>query len=108
MSKIRINGNIIGNHNHIGDNYYLYSKSFLSDSERKFTETEIELLDLIFKEAPTEEERKQILESLKEIDKQCDNNSSFWTKVTGYLKTTGKEVLVGIITSTLTNLLLNP
>jgi len=69
MSKITINGNITGTHAHIGDNnFYSAPRDFYkSNPNIKYTELEQELVDIIFENAPTVEERQQILNSLRTI-----------------------------------------
>jgi len=110
MSQFNFKGNITGNNNHFGDIYSLNSKDFTKNSERKFNKTELDLLDIIFKETSSEEERIQIIESLREIDNKCvkNDNKSFWVKIISFLPTIGKDILVGIITESLTPLLLKP
>lgn len=105
MSKFTISGNITGDNNHFGDIYYSNFKDFLKDSERIYSTTELELLEIIFKETSSEEERQQILTSLKGIDKECSagNSEVFWKKITGFLQTIGKDILAGTIADILTS-----
>lgn len=70
MSKIILNGNTINAGNlQIGDNYYYSSPNdFINNNaELQLTETEKELVQVIFDKTESDEERKAILKSLKSI-----------------------------------------
>ncbi len=70
MSKFNLTGaNINATNLHIGDTYY-YSSSqefITKNADLRLTETEIELVHIIFDNTESEEERKLILRSLTSI-----------------------------------------
>ncbi len=69
MSNIKISGLTINNANsvQVGDNYYYKSAQDFIAQNKNLTETEVELVKIIFENTQSEEERKKILESLKNI-----------------------------------------
>lgn len=70
MSKFNLQGaNISANSIHIGDKYvYSSAKDFLDkNNPNSFTTTEKELVKIIFYNTTSEQERQDILESLKSI-----------------------------------------
>lgn len=70
MSKFNLQGaNISANSIHIGDKYeYSSAKDFLDkNNPNSFTTTEKELVRIIFYNTTSEQERQDILESLKSI-----------------------------------------
>ena len=80
MSTININGNITGNFHHFGDNNFSNPESFIGNSGRQWTATERELVDIIFENTSSEQERKDLLISLKESDtkKKIISKPSIW------------------------------
>ncbi len=70
MSKFNLSGaNINATNLHIGDTHnYSSSQEFISkNADLKLTETEVELVKIIFDNTESEQERKTILASLKSI-----------------------------------------
>ena len=70
MSKFNLQGaNISANSVHIGDKYvYSSANDFLDkNNPNSFTTTEKELVKIIFENTTSEQERQEILESLKSI-----------------------------------------
>jgi hypothetical protein len=71
MTNFNFNGpvNITGNHAHVGDNHYYESpEAFYKGTPNvQYTKTEKELVELIYANKSSEEEREQILNSLRTI-----------------------------------------
>jgi hypothetical protein len=107
MSKINFNGpvNITGSHAQIGDNHHYSSSAdfYKATPTIQYTDTERELVDLIYSEAPTEKERQDILASLKAIkenetsdgaEETIQQNSS---RIIDFLKAIGTDTAAKII-----------
>jgi hypothetical protein len=68
MSKYIFNAPINSTNTHIGDNYYNSSSDFYKATPGlKYSDTEKQLVELIFERTNSEDERLQILNSLKSI-----------------------------------------
>ena len=107
MSKYNFQGtNISANSIHIGDSYVYHSPSefFEKNNLNSFSETEKKLVDIIFENTSSEEERQSILKSLETIREE---NSKIEEKKYSFLnfkpliktlKTTGERVALGLLT----------
>ena len=69
MSKITINGNVTGSHAQVGDiNNYATPLEFYNTAENiNYTNTEKQLVELIYENTSSEEEREKILNSLRTL-----------------------------------------
>jgi hypothetical protein len=76
-----------------------YRSDFWKPSNRKFTETETELLTIILEEISSKEEPGKIIESLKAIDENSNknNNFRFWGKTSEFFNKLGNRLLASLI-----------
>lgn len=101
MSKFIFNGEIKGYGHHFGDNYFGSSNEFVEGSNRKFSSAEKELIELIFENFQSEEDKKNLLVSLKSLSEIPERNISevpVWRKFINHLTDHGfKEVAERVI-----------
>lgn len=93
MSTININGNITGDHNHIGDLYMHSKEEYLQNSSKEFSQTERELIDIIFQNTDSEEERKELLLNLQKSSEHTPPKKSIWKPFIDKLIDKGGTVL---------------
>jgi len=75
MSKYKFEGDIIGNNHHFGDIHISNSDDFINNSTEKYTDTEKDLINIIFENTSTEEERKILLTNLKKVNNEQETTS---------------------------------
>ncbi|QYH37627.1 hypothetical protein GYM62_01965 [Algoriphagus sp. NBT04N3] len=83
MSKYVFNGKITGEEHHFGDNYFGSYQEFIKESKQNFSSAEKELIELIFDNFKSEEEKKDLLVSLKNLSDDPKENHSevpIWKK----------------------------
>jgi len=101
MSKYVFKGKIIGDDHHLGDNYFDSSLKFVNETKRKFSSAEKELIELIFDNFQSEEEKKNLLVSLKNLSEDPKENLSeapVWKKFITHLTDLGlKEVAERVV-----------
>jgi len=107
-SKIIIKGNITGNNHHFGDNFVYgnYTQYIQTTEADNLTETEKELVKIIFENTQDEAERRKILDSLIAIKKDSitveseqKDTLSRWAKLLSYTKKLSNEVAVKSIST---------
>lgn len=76
MSDFVFNGRIIGDGHQFGDNYFNDPQHFIKDANRKFSDTEKELIELIFDNFQSEQEKRELLESLIKLSDDPEKNIS--------------------------------
>jgi len=112
MSKYNFEGAKISAKNlHIGDVYnYSSSQDFIrKHKDLKLSDTEIELVEIIFTNTSSEQERQSIIESLKSIksgkgtDEEKQKSILSFKPLINFLKDSGKKIAVNLITKILTN-----
>ena len=104
MSKFNFQGaNISAKKIHFGDNYnYLTPHDFLTKNLKSYTETEQELVEIIYANTSSEEERRQILESLKAIRDESRSDSEKKRSILNFkplisiLRTKGIQVAIDL------------
>lgn len=113
MSKFNLTGaNINATNLHIGDTYnYSSPQDFVSkNADLRLTETEIELVRIIFANTESEEERKLILKSLTSIKNgegtEEDKKASIlsFKPLLKKLNDIGEKVAVGVTAKVLTDI----
>lgn len=105
--SINFNGpvHITGEHAHVGDNHYYATPAdfYKATPAVQYTKTEKELVDLIYDKAPTEDERQQILTSLREIkenegaDQPTESVKKNSSRIKKFLRSVGTEVAAKLI-----------
>lgn len=76
MSKYVFNGKVTGDDHHFGDNYFGSYQDFIKGSEQNYSSAEKELIELIFDNFQSEEEKKNLLVSLKNLSEEPEANIS--------------------------------
>lgn len=89
-TTIIINGDVSGDHNHIGNVIYNSYENYLRSTDVNYSSADKELLRLIFDNVKMEEEKEQIIQSLQSIKKgeyrEDEKNShvNVWAKFISY------------------------
>lgn len=106
MSKFNLQGaNISANSIHIGDSYVYSSPSdyLEKNNSPKYSETERELVKIIFENTSSDEERQNILNSLRTIrneDSNIDDKKRSFLNLTPLLqtlKTKGSQIALNLV-----------
>jgi len=101
MSKYVFKGEIKGDGHHFGNNYFESSKEFIKSSSHKYSSSEKDLIELIFDNFQTEDEKRNLLNSLKNLSENPEENLSeipVWKKFINQLTDFGlKEVAERVI-----------
>lgn len=115
MTNFTFNGPINGNNHHFGDRYYNSTEEFLRDiNDLDVSDVEKELVNIIFENTSSIEERQQILNSLKAIKSGDEISGSeedtfieYLKSLVDRLKKNGKSLGVSIVKEAITKVILS-
>ncbi|QDH77945.1 hypothetical protein FKX85_02380 [Echinicola soli] len=100
MSKIVFNGSISGVGHHFGDNFYLNPESFIQNSDKIYSKTEQELIEIIFKNFQSEDQKRELLNSLIGLSNTPEENTTqapIWRQFINQLVDLGSKEAASIV-----------
>lgn len=103
-NNFNFNGTVNATNIHNGDNYYYNSPNefYKGNSQFEFSDTDKQLIELIYDKTNSEEERIQILNSLKSIKEDeavdLETKKSHFKTITNFITSTGTSLASKLIT----------